>query len=77
MNASIAVPVECIHGLFDQRIEQMGTAEAIRWQGESVSYVSLGRRANRLAWLLLEAGVVTGDRIAPPSVPPAVPPTRP
>jgi amino acid adenylation domain-containing protein len=60
---SPAEQVPCVHDLVDAQIARQGDAVAIRWRATAMSYAELGARVNRLAWSLVRAGVVTGDRV--------------
>ena len=53
-----------LHHLVSAAAERDPTAVAVRDQGRDVSYGELETRANRLAWLLRDAGVERGDRVA-------------
>jgi len=46
-----------IHQLFEQQAERTPEREAVRFEGQSVTYGELNRRANRLAHRLLAMGV--------------------
>ena len=45
-----------IHECFEQRARQAPGAEALRWEGQSLSYAELNRRANQLAHRLRRLG---------------------
>ena len=47
----------CLHQLFESRVAQTPRAVALRFEGASLSYGELNRRANQLAHALLELGV--------------------
>lgn len=53
-------PVEfgaCLHERFERQVERTPDAVALVWDGQSVSYTQLNRRANRLAQRLRALGV--------------------
>jgi amino acid adenylation domain-containing protein len=52
----------CLHERFEQQVERTPDAVALVWEGESLSYAELNRRANRLAHRLRELGV-TPDQL--------------
>lgn len=52
-----------IHELFEERVRQAGEAVAVVYQGQSLSYAELNRRANRLARCLRARGVAVGDYV--------------
>ncbi len=47
----------CIHEIFEQQVEQTPDAVAVVYEGESLTYHELNRRANQLAHYLREKGV--------------------
>ncbi|WP_432743128.1 amino acid adenylation domain-containing protein [Methylobacter sp. G7] len=53
-----------IHRLFEQQAEKTPEACALVFDGQTISYEQLNRRANRLAHYLLALGVHCEDRIA-------------
>ncbi|WP_422646038.1 condensation domain-containing protein, partial [Xenorhabdus miraniensis] len=53
-----------IHELFEQQAELTPDAIAVVFEGQSLSYGELNRRANRLAHHLLALGVQPDDRVA-------------
>ncbi|WP_145956931.1 non-ribosomal peptide synthetase, partial [Xenorhabdus miraniensis] len=53
-----------IHGLFEQQAECTPDATAVVFEGQSLSYRELNRRANQLAHHLLALGVQPDDRVA-------------
>ncbi len=50
----------CIHHLFERQVEKTPTAEALVFEGQSLSYQSLNERANQVAHVLREMGVGSG-----------------
>ncbi|HSU17577.1 non-ribosomal peptide synthetase [Longimicrobium sp.] len=54
---------ECIHQIFQARAAAAPEAEAVVWQGESLSYGELNARANRLAHHLRALGVGPDVRV--------------
>ncbi|QIZ46641.1 amino acid adenylation domain-containing protein [Dickeya zeae] len=54
----------CIHQLFEQQAAHSPDAVAVVFDGESLSYGELNRRANQLAYWLIEQGVRPDDRVA-------------
>ncbi|PHM46881.1 Amino acid adenylation [Xenorhabdus miraniensis] len=53
-----------IHELFEQQAERSPEATAVEFEGQSLSYRELNRRANQLAHHLLALGVLPDDRVA-------------
>ena len=53
----------CIHELFEQQVARDGEAVAIVYEGQTLSYVELNQRANRLAHYLLKYGLKPGMRV--------------
>jgi amino acid adenylation domain-containing protein len=53
----------CIHALVEQQVRQTPDAIAVEWNGESLSYAALNRRANQLAHYLLAQGAAGPDRL--------------
>uniref|UniRef100_UPI001656C38C amino acid adenylation domain-containing protein n=1 Tax=Xenorhabdus indica TaxID=333964 RepID=UPI001656C38C len=53
-----------IHELFEQQVERTPEATAVEFEGQSLSYRELNRRANQLAHHLLALGVQPDDRVA-------------
>ncbi|HEU4962348.1 MAG TPA: amino acid adenylation domain-containing protein [Bacilli bacterium] len=51
------VPVACLHTLFEEQVARTPEATAISYQGETVTYAELNRRANQVAHHLRERGV--------------------
>jgi amino acid adenylation domain-containing protein len=54
----------CIHQLFEEQVVSTPTAAAVVFQGDSLSYQELNRRANMLAHYLRELGVKPDLRVA-------------
>ncbi|QTL38237.1 amino acid adenylation domain-containing protein [Xenorhabdus budapestensis] len=54
----------CIHQWFEQQAEKTPEAIALEYQGQTLSYVELNARANRLAHQLIELGVGPEQRVA-------------
>ncbi|MDT9002462.1 amino acid adenylation domain-containing protein, partial [Paucibacter sp. APW11] len=53
-----------IHGLVQAWARERGEALAVVFEGQGLSYAQLNERANRLAHVLIEAGVRPDDRVA-------------
>ncbi|WP_262947503.1 non-ribosomal peptide synthetase, partial [Xenorhabdus indica] len=53
-----------IHELFEQQVERTPETTAVEFEGQSLSYRELNRRANQLAHHLLALGVQPDDRVA-------------
>ncbi|HEY3580422.1 MAG TPA: amino acid adenylation domain-containing protein, partial [Pyrinomonadaceae bacterium] len=47
----------CLHQIFEEQVAQTPQATAVTFEGESVSYADLNRRANQLAHRLIKLGV--------------------
>jgi amino acid adenylation domain-containing protein len=54
---AIDYPVGCLHELFEQQVAATPDAPAATYEGETLTYRELNRRANRLARRLRELGV--------------------
>ncbi|WP_035338755.1 AMP-binding protein, partial [Dickeya sp. DW 0440] len=54
----------CIHELFEQQAARQPDAIAVVFDGQSISYGELNRRANQLAHWLIEQGVRPDNRVA-------------
>lgn len=61
---SADVPHSCIHHAFDLHAAHRPAAVAARHLGTEITYGELARQANRLAALLADHGVRTGDNVA-------------
>lgn len=53
-----------IHQYVERHAAERGTAIAVRFQTQSLTYADLNRRANQLAHYLIQQGIQTGDRIS-------------
>ncbi|WP_299609872.1 MupA/Atu3671 family FMN-dependent luciferase-like monooxygenase [uncultured Tateyamaria sp.] len=53
-------PEECVHQAFEAQVERTPGAEALAFEGESLSYAELNAAANRLAHKLIGMGVKPG-----------------
>ncbi|WP_460734403.1 non-ribosomal peptide synthetase, partial [Lysobacter tyrosinilyticus] len=53
-----------IHSLFEAQVAAHPDAEALRYEGASLSYAELNRRANQVAHKLLALGVQPDERVA-------------
>lgn len=61
----IAIPThDCMHHAFEEYAISQPDATAVEHLGEQISYAELDRQANRLADLLTQHGVKTGDHVA-------------
>jgi amino acid adenylation domain-containing protein len=58
-----SLPEACIHELFERRVRRAPGAPALVAGEQRLSYDQLNRRANSIAHLLLELGVVPGDAV--------------
>lgn len=54
---------ECVHTVIEDLAARAPSQPALLWDDEQLSYGELNRRANRIAQVLLAAGVQTGERI--------------
>ncbi len=57
-------PSGCFHELFEQQVKKTPAAPAVSFEGVTLSYDELNRRANRLARHLRTMGVRPGDTVA-------------
>ncbi|HEX5686276.1 MAG TPA: amino acid adenylation domain-containing protein [Ideonella sp.] len=60
----VELPRSCIHHAIEAQALAQPDAIAAQHLGQVISYAMLDRQANRLAHLLAQHGVVTGDRVA-------------
>jgi amino acid adenylation domain-containing protein/non-ribosomal peptide synthase protein (TIGR01720 family) len=62
--ASAAFPVEApLHAIFEAQVDRTPEAPAVTYEGESLSYRDLDRRANRVAHALRRRGVQRGTLV--------------
>ncbi|KAF9350171.1 hypothetical protein BGX34_001376, partial [Mortierella sp. NVP85] len=54
----------CVHQLFEQQVERTPQATALVFNGQSMTYIELNERANRLAHHLIELGVKPDGLVA-------------
>ena len=54
----------CVHQLFEQQVERSPEAIALVYQGQSLSYDQLNRKANQLAHRLIGLGIHPDERVA-------------
>jgi amino acid adenylation domain-containing protein len=54
---------ESIKELFEAQVAKTPDAPAVSFQGATISYAELNKRANRIAWMLRERGAGPGDLI--------------
>ncbi len=54
----------CLHWMFEAQVERTPHEDAISWQGETLSYRELDRRANRIARALVSLGAEPGGIVA-------------
>ncbi|CDH26806.1 non-ribosomal peptide synthetase [Xenorhabdus bovienii] len=50
-------PGQCIHALFEARVNIHPDKVALRWASETLTYHQVNQRANQLAWWLMEQGI--------------------
>jgi hypothetical protein len=62
-NADRGVPAS-VHGWFAREVDRGRDRVAVQVGGEAVTYGELERRAQQLAWCLVDDGVGRGDRVA-------------
>ncbi|MFN9661595.1 MAG: non-ribosomal peptide synthetase, partial [Cyanobacteriota bacterium] len=55
---------QCVHQLFEAQVERTPEAIAVVFEEQSLSYMELNARANRLAHHLIDQGVKPDDRVA-------------
>lgn len=60
----VPVPYDCIHHAFETQAAAQPRAIAVQHLNASITYAELERQANRLAALLAQHGVKTGDNVA-------------
>jgi amino acid adenylation domain-containing protein len=58
-----AVKPRCLHESFEDAVDRFPGRPAVTFDGVSVTYAELDRRANRLAHALIAEGVRPGDRV--------------
>ncbi len=56
-------PNACAHSLFERQAEHTPDAEALRYDGQTMSYGELNRRANQLAHYLRRQGLTPGQLV--------------
>lgn len=56
--------VECVHELVEAQVERTPNAVALTYNGQSLSYRELNRRANQIAHYLVARGVRAGSLVA-------------
>src|ERR1700733_13751348 len=56
--------VECVHELVEAQVERTPNAVALTYNGQSLSYRELNRRANQIAHYLVTRGVRAGSLVA-------------
>jgi amino acid adenylation domain-containing protein len=61
--AAVAARRGCLHESFEDAVDRFPGRPALTFDGESVTYAELDRRANRLAHALIADGVRPGDRV--------------
>jgi amino acid adenylation domain-containing protein len=55
--AAVFPQAPCLHQIFEHQVEQTPQATAVTFEGQSLSYTDLNRRANQLAHRLIKLGV--------------------
>lgn len=60
----VDVPYDCMHFAFEAHAATQPNAIAVEHLGDSITYSELDRQSNRLAVLLSQHGVKTGDHVA-------------
>ncbi|WP_329791965.1 amino acid adenylation domain-containing protein [Lentzea sp. DG1S-22] len=63
-DTAAALPDESVVGMFERQAARASDAVAVEFGDVSVSFGELNSRANRVAWWLVERGVLPGDRVA-------------
>jgi amino acid adenylation domain-containing protein len=58
------VPYDCIHHAFEDQVMANPAAAAVQHHHDAITYGELDRQANRLAAVLAQHGVQTGDNVA-------------
>ena len=53
----------CVHQFFEQQVQRTPDATAVVFEGESLSYAQLNRRANQVAHRLIAMGVLPGTLV--------------
>ncbi|MEB3357027.1 MAG: amino acid adenylation domain-containing protein [Synechococcales bacterium] len=56
-------PVGCIHQCFEAQVRQHPNAAALLFEDQVITYETLNRRANQLAWYLKEQGIGPGSLV--------------
>lgn len=63
-STDVAYPDRCLHELFEEQVQKQPQAPAVI-EGDSIlTYEQLERRANRVAYALIDAGLTLEDRVA-------------
>ncbi|XP_031634856.1 uncharacterized protein LOC116348125, partial [Contarinia nasturtii] len=57
-------PVHCLHQLFEAQVACDGSTNAVKCEGETLSYKELNTQSNQLAHYLIGKGVRPDDRVA-------------
>ncbi len=60
----VPTPYDCIHHAFETQAVTQPDAIAVEHLGDTITYHDLDRQANRLAAILAQHGVTTGDNVA-------------